>query len=134
MPKHDFRNTRVYPSLRINGANPAPVSEGALMLSITSRSSVQASQPTASARAFGHPRPSILQRAGYTIWRALQRAGQERASRELRRLAGHWETRDPALSRELLEASRFDSIGSAPSSATVHHATSARGAAVPSAA
>ena len=45
---------------------------------------------------------------GRAIWRALEREGQLRAQRALRTAAARYETSDPMLARQLLEASQFD--------------------------
>jgi hypothetical protein len=52
--------------------------------------------------------PTLLQAVGHSIWRALEAAGQRRAARELLDLAQRWEPFDPALARQLREASRYD--------------------------
>ena len=49
-----------------------------------------------------------LSRVGRSIWRALERAGQQRAARELLARAAWHEPFDPELARRLREASRFE--------------------------
>jgi len=49
-----------------------------------------------------------LRRAGSSIWRTLERAGQRRAARELLARAAWHEPFDPELARRLREASQFD--------------------------
>ncbi len=49
-----------------------------------------------------------LFRAGRSVWLSLERTGQERARRELRRLADRWAIGDPELASRLRAASRFD--------------------------
>jgi hypothetical protein len=53
--------------------------------------------------------PTLLQVVGQSIWRALEAAGQRRAARELLQLAERWEPFDPALARQLRDASRHHS-------------------------
>jgi ribosomal protein L15E len=55
--------------------------------------------------------PTLLQVVGRSIWRALEAAGQRRAARELHNLAQRWEPFDPALARQLREASLHDTRG-----------------------
>jgi hypothetical protein len=53
--------------------------------------------------------PTLFQAVGQSIWRALEAAGQRRAAHELRQLAERWEPFDPALARQLRDASRHNS-------------------------
>jgi hypothetical protein len=50
--------------------------------------------------------PTLLQVIGRSIWRSLEAVGHRRAARELDQLASRWTVYDPALARELREASR----------------------------
>jgi hypothetical protein len=68
---------------------------------------VQGAAPQASP--YQRQTPTLLQAVGRSIWRALEAAGQRRAARELLDLAERWESFDPALARQLREASRHDS-------------------------
>jgi hypothetical protein len=52
--------------------------------------------------------PTLIRLIGRAIWRALEREGQLRAQRALRTAAARYETSDPMLARQLLEASQFD--------------------------
>jgi hypothetical protein len=53
--------------------------------------------------------PTLWQAVGRSIWDALAATGQRRAARELRELAERWDSIDPAVARQLREASRHDS-------------------------
>jgi len=48
---------------------------------------------------------SWLRGIGRSIWSALEATGQRRAARELNALAERWESFDPALARQMREAS-----------------------------
>jgi len=54
--------------------------------------------------------PTIWQCIGRAIWRALEQAGQRRATRDLRAMAERVESHDPALARQLRIASHFDTM------------------------
>lgn len=54
--------------------------------------------------------PTVWQALGRSIWQALERNGQRRAARELRELARRKALFDPALARQLIEASQYDTL------------------------
>ncbi len=64
--------------------------------------------PAALGSPYKRQTPTLLQALGHSIWSALEGAGQRRAARELRELAQRWQSIDPALAQQLLQASRHD--------------------------
>jgi hypothetical protein len=65
-------------------------------------------RPAPLAPSYKRQTPTLLQAIGHSIWDALAATGQRRAARELRELAQRWESIDPAVARQLREASRHD--------------------------
>jgi hypothetical protein len=57
------------------------------------------------------PRHSAAGRAGagfwQRLWQALETSGQRRAATELRRAAWRFQTSDPAIARQLLDAAEY---------------------------
>jgi hypothetical protein len=67
---------------------------------------VQRAAPRASS--YKRQTPTLWQAIGHSIWDTLAATGQRRAARELRELAQRWESIDPAVAKQLREASRYD--------------------------
>lgn len=62
--------------------------------------------------AYRRQTPTVWQALGRSIWRALERAGQRRAARELHDMAQRWEHFNPALAQELRMAAKHDTASS----------------------
>jgi hypothetical protein len=60
--------------------------------------------------AYRRQTPTLWQALGRSIWQALERVGQRRAARELHELARRRAPFDPALARQLIEASQHDTL------------------------
>jgi hypothetical protein len=52
--------------------------------------------------------PTLWRAIGLSIWDALAAMGQRRAARALREIAQRWESIDPAVAKQLRDASRHD--------------------------